>query len=244
MRVQENPGAQVLATVLTDPGRPRITWYGADGERVELSGAVLANWVAKTANLLVDELDAGPGTRVRLDLPAHWRTVVWTLATWYVGATVSLDATATDLLVTDDATSWIEGADLTVPAVAVALPALARRSAIALPEDVLDYAATVLGHPDAPPPPGRVSGTDPALLEPAGVTTVAAVLADPAEHGRQLVTADRLSTTLLRHLRAVLAGNGSIVLVAADAVDAPGLARLAAAERVEAGADRTVPPTP
>ena len=52
-----------------DPGRPRLTWYGPDGERVELSAKVLDNWVAKTANLLVDELDAGPGS-ARRDRPA------------------------------------------------------------------------------------------------------------------------------------------------------------------------------
>lgn len=244
--MQENPGAQVLTTVLRDPGRPRITWYGADGERVELSGAVLANWVAKTANLLVDELDAGPGTRVRLDLPTHWRTVVWSLATWYVGAPVSLDATATDLLVTDDATSWTDAAERGIPAVAVELPALARRSASALPEGVLDYAATVLGHPDAPPVPGGVGGIDPALLEPAGIATVADVLADAAEHGRHLVRAGQLSALLLRQLRAVLACDGSIVLVGTDVVDEQRLARLATEERVDVGTDHatvTVPPT-
>ena len=41
---------------------PRLTWYGPDSERVELSGRVLDNWVAKTSNLLQDELDAEPGT--------------------------------------------------------------------------------------------------------------------------------------------------------------------------------------
>jgi non-ribosomal peptide synthetase component F len=54
---------------------------------------VLDNWVAKTANLLVDELDAGPGSRVVLDLPPHWRTVVWLLATWSAGACVVVDDT-------------------------------------------------------------------------------------------------------------------------------------------------------
>ncbi len=40
---------------------PRLTWYGPDAERVELSGRVLDNWVAKTSNLFQDELDAEPG---------------------------------------------------------------------------------------------------------------------------------------------------------------------------------------
>ncbi len=55
--------ARVFAdAVATDPNRPLLTWYDdATGERTELSGATLANWVAKTANLLVDELALGPG---------------------------------------------------------------------------------------------------------------------------------------------------------------------------------------
>src|SRR6478735_7253781 len=44
---------------------PRLTWYGPDAERVELSGRVLDNWVAKTSNLLQDELDAEPEPRPR-----------------------------------------------------------------------------------------------------------------------------------------------------------------------------------
>ncbi len=82
--------ADVLRRVTADPGRPRLTWYGAGGERIELSGAVLANWVAKTTNLLVEEFDAAPGVRVGLDLPAHWRTVVWALAAWRCGAEITL----------------------------------------------------------------------------------------------------------------------------------------------------------
>ena len=80
-----------IASLIDAPAlgaRPFLTWYGADGERIELSATVTANWVAKTTNLLVEELDAGPGTLVRLDLPPHWRTAVWALATWRVGAGV------------------------------------------------------------------------------------------------------------------------------------------------------------
>ena len=56
-----------------NPAGPRITYYDdATGERIELSTATLANWAAKTANLLRDELGAGPGSRVAVLLPAHW----------------------------------------------------------------------------------------------------------------------------------------------------------------------------
>lgn len=81
---------QLLNSLRTlNPTAPRLTWYGPDSERIELSGRVLDNWVAKTANLLADELDAGPGTLVALDMPVHWRSLVWLLATWAVGATAS-----------------------------------------------------------------------------------------------------------------------------------------------------------
>ena len=48
----------ILDPLLRDnPAGPRITYYDdATGERVELSTATLANWAAKTANLLRDEL--------------------------------------------------------------------------------------------------------------------------------------------------------------------------------------------
>src|SRR3954451_23158670 len=85
----EGPGTVhelLRAFLVADPGRPRVTWYGVDGDRVELSGRTLENWVAKTANLLVEEFDAGPGSRICLWLPAHWRTVTWLLAVWSVGA--------------------------------------------------------------------------------------------------------------------------------------------------------------
>src|SRR5262249_8331331 len=57
---------QLLAQALArDPGRPLLTYYDdATGERAELSATTLANWVAKTANLLQDELALSPGDRV------------------------------------------------------------------------------------------------------------------------------------------------------------------------------------
>src|SRR5680860_1086518 len=120
VRVDDVPSL-VRALVASDPGRPRVTWYGADGERVELSGHVLENWVAKTANLLVEECDAGPGTTVALDLPPHWRTVVWALAAWSVGATLAEEDA--DVVVTADPASAPDAGQV----VAVTLAALARR---------------------------------------------------------------------------------------------------------------------
>src|SRR5690606_21134952 len=96
--------ADLLSSALAaDPGRPLVTFYDdATGERVELSVATFANWVAKTANLLQDELSAEPGDRVALLLPAHWQTAVWLLACASVGVVADVaspDPGAADIVV-------------------------------------------------------------------------------------------------------------------------------------------------
>lgn len=67
---------QVLAAaVRRDPASPLVTFYDdASGDRTELSGATLDNWVSKTANLLVDGLGLGPGDTAAVTLPPHWQT--------------------------------------------------------------------------------------------------------------------------------------------------------------------------
>jgi uncharacterized protein (TIGR03089 family) len=82
---------QVLGPLMrADPARPRITHYDdAAGSRVELSGATLANWAAKTANWLRDELDVQPGDPVAVLLPPHWLTAGALLGAWWCGAIVT-----------------------------------------------------------------------------------------------------------------------------------------------------------
>ncbi|CAM3634607.1 hypothetical protein GCM10009799_26160 [Nocardiopsis rhodophaea] len=85
----ETPWALWRAVVSTDQSRPFLTAYDADtGGRVELSYATFDNWVAKTANMLLDGLAAEPGDRVVLALPVHWQSLVWLLACWSTGLTV------------------------------------------------------------------------------------------------------------------------------------------------------------
>ncbi|WP_241680774.1 TIGR03089 family protein [Pseudactinotalea suaedae] len=142
----------VLATLSRwEPSSPRLTWYGEADERVELSGRVLSNWVIKAANLLTSECGAGPGTTVQIDLPAHWRLLVWTLGSWAVGAAVALggeQGTAPDVVVTQRLEPWLDAGagDL----VAVTLPALARAWPTPLPAGVIDGAAELMGQPDQP----------------------------------------------------------------------------------------------
>ncbi len=78
------------ATVAADPTRPQLTFYDdATGERTELSGATLANWVAKTANLIVDETGLGVGGRASIGAPVHWQSAAIRLACWSVGLSVA-----------------------------------------------------------------------------------------------------------------------------------------------------------
>jgi uncharacterized protein (TIGR03089 family) len=66
--------------------RPLVTWYhGARGQRVELSLATFRNWLAKTANLLVEELGLEPGDRVAVLAPSHWLGPALLAACWRAG---------------------------------------------------------------------------------------------------------------------------------------------------------------
>ncbi|MFI5914590.1 TIGR03089 family protein [Dactylosporangium sp. NPDC051541] len=77
------------AVVGKDPSLPFLTFYDdATGERTELSGATLANWVSKTANLLVDGCGLGPGDVAAVRLPPHWQTAAILLGAWTVGLKV------------------------------------------------------------------------------------------------------------------------------------------------------------
>ena len=80
-----------------DPGRPFLTFYDErTGERVELSVTTYANWVAKTASLLVEEHDLERGDVLLVDLPTHWLGPVFLGAAWLAGLTVAfpgVDAT-------------------------------------------------------------------------------------------------------------------------------------------------------
>ncbi|PZR54433.1 TIGR03089 family protein [Xylanimonas oleitrophica] len=224
-----------MNALVSEPGRPRLTWYGDDGERVELSGSVLENWMSKTTNLLVEEFDAAPGSRVLLDLPVHWRTAVWALASWRCGATVVLPsaappgppATAPDRRPVDVAitTRPAELAAVADDVVAVALPALARRFGDDLPPGALDAASAVMTYADAVLFAPETDLGEPALLAPAEPAPVSAVLHGdllpwalrdaPAEHARVLVDGRLPGVEALRRTLAAWAVGGSVVLTSA-----------------------------
>ncbi|WP_309234179.1 TIGR03089 family protein, partial [Dietzia sp. SYD-A1] len=72
-----------------DPGAPLVTHYDlAAPSRIELSVVSTANWAAKIAGLLRDEVAVAPGDVVVCDLPAHWLTAGVLLGAWWAGAEV------------------------------------------------------------------------------------------------------------------------------------------------------------
>ncbi len=226
-----------------DPVGPRITYYDdATGERIELSTVTLANWAAKTANLLRDELGAGPGSRVAVLLPAHWQTAAVLLGIWWIGAEAvfgtepALQAAPADIaLCTADRLDDADAAAAAGEVVVLSLDPFGK-PAPGLPVGVTDYATAVRVHGDQIIPE-RVPG--PAL----NGRTVGEVLAAAADAAgaRGLTDSDRVLSTagwdtaedLIAELLAVLSAGASLVLVANS--DSGVLERRRAMEKVTKG---------
>jgi uncharacterized protein (TIGR03089 family) len=199
-----------------DPMGPRITYYDdATGERIELSTVTLANWAAKTGNLLRDELGAGPGSRVAVLLPAHWQTAAVLFGIWWIGAEVVLNGDADIALCTADRLS---DADDTVGAGEVAVLSLDPfgKPAADLPVGVTDYATAVRVHGDQISPERRPG---PALDGRSVAEVLAAAQASAAAQG--FTRDDRVMSTagwttageLIDNLLAVYASGASLVQV-------------------------------
>jgi uncharacterized protein (TIGR03089 family) len=142
--------AAILDPMLrTDPVGPRITYYDdATGERIELSAVTLANWAAKTGNLLRDELGAGPASRVAVLLPAHWQTAAALFGVWWIGAEVLLGAGSQADIALCTA-ERLDEADATGAGEVVVLSLDAfGRPVPDLPIGVTDYATAVRVHGD------------------------------------------------------------------------------------------------
>jgi len=228
--------------VTADPSRPFVTWYDqADGGRVELSVLTTANWVAKTAGLLRDVLDAAPGSRVSIDLPTHWQGVVWVLASWTVGAVLVPPGNPwIDVAVVGPAVLSGEVPDAQ-EVVGTALHPLGARFTEPLPVGVTDFGAEVLAMPDAF---GSISPVQPdaaAWRDPSGELQQAELLSLGAAraHSLGLGGAGRLLSTAnpstrdgaLTSLLAPLSVSGSVILVSNPKPDR--LAALGAQERAD-----------
>ncbi|MCQ6555538.1 TIGR03089 family protein [Streptomyces sp. C10-9-1] len=225
MNSSDRTPADLLRSALAaDPARPLVTFYDdATGERVELSVATFANWVAKTANLLQGDLAAEPGERVALLLPQHWQTAVWLLACASVGvvADVGGDPAAADHVVAGPG-RFDAGRACRGERVALSLAPLGRRFPTP-PEGYADYAVEVPGQGDVFAPFAPVDADAPALAlggsgELSGAELVDRAREDAAQRG--LTTGSRLLSGLAwdgweglsAGLYAPLAAGASVVL--------------------------------
>jgi uncharacterized protein (TIGR03089 family) len=221
----------------SNPAGPRITYYDdATGERIELSTATLANWAAKTANLLRDELGAGPSSRVAILLPAHWQTAGVLFGVWYIGAEVVLGhgdcdiaCCTADRLAEADAAVGPGG-----EVVALSLDPFGKPIPD-LPFGVTQYATSVRVHGDQVVPESRPG---PALAGKSAADVLSAAATAAAARG--LTATDRVLSTadwdtpdaLTDHLLAVFAVGASLVQVANPDPDAQ--ARRRQTEKVSA----------
>lgn len=197
---------------------PRITYYDdAIAQRIELSTVTLANWAAKTANLLRDELGAGPDSRVAVLLPAHWQTAAVMLGVWWIGAEVVLSGESADIALctadrlaeADDAVAGGEVAVLSLDPFGAPVPDL--------PVGVTDYATAVRVHGDQvvaerSPGPALAGRSVEEVLE----------AARNSAQARGLTAGDRVMSEqswdtpqeMIDHLVAVLAAPASLVQLA------------------------------
>jgi uncharacterized protein (TIGR03089 family) len=218
-----NLSQEILDPLLrADPVGPRITYYDdATGERIEVSAVTLANWAAKTGNLLRDELGAGPASRIAVLLPAHWQTAAVLFGAWWIGAEAVLDGpwdTAADVALCT--ATRLDEADTAIGAggeVAVLSLDPFGRPVPDLPVGVTDYATAVRVHGDQVDPE-RHPG--PALAGQSADEVLVACEQSAAAKG--LTPADRVLSTavwttpaeLVDGMLAVLATGASLVQVA------------------------------
>ncbi|WP_085528664.1 TIGR03089 family protein [Kocuria massiliensis] len=133
---------ETFSRALASSSQPAIVWYGLNGERVELSGKVLENWIAKSANLFVDELDAAHGDVLTLHAPPHWRSIAAALGALRAGCRLSTR---------EDSAFWL-GFDHDSAAERAEVAIYMGRSALAMaydgdaqdfPEGSVDYCAEI-----------------------------------------------------------------------------------------------------
>lgn len=218
--MSNSPQAETFVENLLAPRRssasPWLTWYSVGGERIELSGRVFDNWVAKSANLLGELLDLEAGSIVVLDLQAHWKSLVLALAALHHGATL-VDAGHADA---QRATVWVTAQpdDGRIPnsceILAVNPAALALSFGSDLGPVAEDFNASVRSYGDQFYP-SAVSGAAAAVATNGGAAIRLATLFDTAAEaqGTILVRAGQPVLELLPYAIAQWRAGDAIVLV-------------------------------
>jgi uncharacterized protein (TIGR03089 family) len=222
------PADLLDAALRADPARPLLTYYDdATGERTELSVATFANWVAKSANLLRDDLDAQPGGTLALALPVHWQAAVVLQSAWALGLEVltpdpddtppPADITVTSYDAVDGGLLASPGGELVV--LGLGPLGLARADRPPPPGAALDFDREVHAHgdrfaPGSAPDPGRAALRTPDGAYTAGGLTGLARAQRGLPAGRRLLVAEPLGTlpALLGGLLVPLAAGVTAVL--------------------------------
>ncbi|MGI8417930.1 MAG: TIGR03089 family protein [Nakamurella sp.] len=222
-----------------DPHTPRLVTYTGQA-RTELSTASLANWSAKVAGLLVDELGLTTGDLVAVRLGAGWQTAPILLGCWWAGATVttadpdnpddSVDSPTAVAFVADgddasaDEVFVVSGHPLGAPATTV----LAHQR---------DFTTAVLGQADRFSERGVVDGGEAALtvgsttLSADAIVALARAAAEKFGAGARVLSDApwTLPDPLLPLLLGSLAADGSLVQLIGD--DTPAVDHVAATEK-------------
>ncbi len=219
-----------------DGSRPLVTFYDdATGERVELSVVTYANWVAKTAGLLEDDLMVERGGTALVDLPPHWLGPVWLGALWSLGVAVTDDRSRVgpvDLVVCGPE-DVAEHATSGVPVVALSLLPMAARFRSSLPPGVVDFGEVVWSQPDLFVPSDPPEPSDVAWVDATGSWSQQDLLAEAVGVPGRLLT--EVSPTsrggLSAFLGPLLSGDGTVWVRHAEAAGPTRLAERAASER-------------
>lgn len=239
--------SDLFARMLTrDPAGPLLTYYDdSSGERTELSATSLGNWVAKTANFLIDGLALDEGSRIALVLPPHWQTAGVLLGAWTAGHQV-IDYPDVDAADRPDAvfcteTDLLSYADLRCEVVGLTLDPWGRGLSGQWPA-ITDYAREIGGYGDQFRSSVPVATSAPALtagsleLTQESLAGAAEELADRLGMiggGRIMVSRDlAVVAGPVSWLLAPLAAGSSVVLVTDP--DSERLAARAASEKVTA----------
>ena len=229
----------LAAAVGHDPTMPLLTWYDdASGDRTELSGATLDNWVSKTANLLIDGAGLGSGDAVAVLMPPHWQTAAILLGTSAAGLAVDLGGNPQPveaLFTVPDrvalSASWPTGERYATGLLPLAMPLRE------VPPGFVDFPTEVRNHGDHFRPGQPVRPDDRAIAGPVELSHLA-VLRAATERAAELgiVAGDRVLIDARSYpdpvdwLIAPLTAGASIVLC--GTLDPAKLADRAAAEKV------------
>lgn len=153
--------AKSLVQLLQHRPQPAVIWYGSEGERVELSGTVLANWAVKLIGLLAEEYDLSEGDAVVVDMGPHWKAAAAALAAVASGALTSLGAGkeglpvegGTTVVISEQPLHWVESgalgdAELAAVSAGMLDSSFEDATGTPLPDWVVDISAEVRQQPD------------------------------------------------------------------------------------------------